>query len=138
MFAEFEKIIHEAAEAGESLTREFFCQRYYELNQKYFSGYVEVDKEIEMEWGRIPHFYTSFYVYKYATGFSAAVALSSAILKNGETAVEKYKKFLMSGGSDYPIELLKKAGVDLSDSKPIQSAMDEFERVLDEFERYYS
>lgn len=135
MFAEFEKEIHAMFESGESLTCEALCDKYYGLNEKYFTPHVNVDKEIEIEWSRIPHFYSSFYVYKYATGFSAAVALSQSIVNEGDTAVQRYLDFLKSGGSDYPIEILKKAGVDLSTPEPVQAAMTVFENVLSELEK---
>ncbi len=135
MFAEFEQIVHKAADEGEALNSETLCQIYYELNKKYFGDEMCVDQEIEMEWARIPHFYTAFYVYQYATGFSAAVALAKKILKEGEPAVEDYKKFLKSGCSDTPIELLKIAGVDMSKKEPVELAMKMFEELLDEFER---
>ena len=109
MFAEFEKIIHEKAEAGEALTAELLCSIYRELNILYYGPEMVVDDYIDMEWARIPHFYSSFYVYKYATGFSAAVSISQQILEEGQPAVERYLNFLKSGGSDYPIELLKNA-----------------------------
>lgn len=134
MFAEFEKIIHAKAEAGESLTTEDLCAIYYDLNRKYFGDEVVIDKAIEMEWARIPHFYTSFYVYKYATGFSAAASLSRQILNEGNNAVARYIDFLSSGSSDYPLELLKKAGVDLSTPKPVEDAMKLFEKSLNELE----
>jgi len=134
MFAEFEKAIHELLEKGEALTPEVFCSVYRELNVKYFGVEVNVDEDIDMEWARIPHFYSSFYVYKYATGFSAAVSISEQILSEGSTAVERYKDFLKSGSSDYPLELLKKAGVDLSTPKPVQDALNVFEKVLTELE----
>jgi oligoendopeptidase F len=111
------------------------CQKYYDLNCKYFGKDVIIDKEIEMEWARIPHFYSSFYVYQYATGFSAAVALAKKILNEGEKAVDDYKKFLKAGSSDYPIEILKWAGVDLSSKEPVEMAMKMFENLLDEFEK---
>lgn len=132
MFAEFEKIAHDLVESGEGVTANELCDVYYKLNQKYFGKTVYVDKEIEVEWARIPHFYTDFYVYKYATGFSAATAIAHAILTEGEPAIARYKEFLSSGGSDYPIELLKKAGVDLSTPKPVSDAMKEFKAALDE------
>jgi oligoendopeptidase F len=134
MFAEFEKAVHGCADKGEALTADEFCKIYRQLNEKYFGQAVTVDKEIDMEWSRIPHFYNSFYVYKYATGMSAAASLSKQILTEGRPAVERYKGFLSSGGSDYPLELLKKAGVDLSTPKPIEDAMDVFKSVLDELE----
>lgn len=135
MFAEFEKITHSKIEAGEALTADEFCSIYRDLNLKFFSKEVNVDSDIDMEWARIPHFYSSFYVYKYATGLSAAVSLSQQILKEGKPAVDRYVNFLSSGGSDYPLELLKKAGVDLSEPKPVEDALKVFESVLDELEK---
>lgn len=136
MFAEFEKKVHAMCEAGESLTCETLCNVYYGLNKEYFGKGVKVDKEIEMEWARIPHFYNAFYVYKYAIGFSAAVKLSDNVL-SGDTKLKKqYLDFLKSGGSDYPIELLKKAGVDLSTSEAVDSAMKLFADMLEEFKLY--
>lgn len=135
MFAEFEKIIHEKAEAGEPLTTEVLCDVYRQLNQDYFGSGIVIDDEISMEWARIPHFYNAFYVYKYATGFSAASAISQAILEKGEPAVGRYLEFLKSGGSNYPINLLKKAGVDMSSPKPVEEALKVFEEMLGEMER---
>lgn len=134
MFAEFENIVHRKIDEGESLNSEILCKIYYDLNKKYFGNEVYIDKEIEMEWARIPHFYTSFYVYQYATGFSAAVALSKKIMEEGENAVEDYKKFLKAGCSDYPIEILKMAGVDMGQKEPVEAAMKMFGSLLDEFE----
>lgn len=134
MFAEFENIVHSMVDNGEPVNCEIMCEKYYALNKKYFGSDIIIDKEIEMEWARIPHFYSSFYVYQYATGFSAAVALAKKILNEGDRAVEDYKKFLKAGCSDYPIEILKWAGVDLSSSEPIELAMKTFEELLDEFE----
>ena len=134
MFAEFEDIVHKMTDNNESLNADKLCEIYYELNKKYFGNEVVIDKEIEMEWARIPHFYNSFYVYQYATGFSAAVALSKKIMEEGESAVEDYKKFLKAGCSDYPIEILKLAGVDMAKKEPIVLAMKMFEKLLDEFE----
>ncbi|MDO8685881.1 MAG: M3 family metallopeptidase, partial [Clostridiales bacterium] len=105
---------------------------YLGLNKKYFGNEVVLDPDIEMEWARIPHFYNSFYVYKYATGFSAAVSLSRQILEEGLPAVERYITFLKSGGSDYPIELLKNVGVDLSSPGPIEEAMIVFGEISEE------
>jgi oligoendopeptidase F len=135
MFAEFEKITHAKMEQGEALTSQLLSNIYKELNLKYFGNEVVVDEDIDIEWARIPHFYTSFYVYKYATGFSAAASLSQQILTEGQPAVDRYIKFLSSGGSDYPLELLKKAGVDLSTSKPVQDALNVFESILGELEK---
>lgn len=135
MFAEFEMLTHEKVQHGEVLTAQVLCDLYRELNQKYFGADMVIDEEIALEWARIPHFYTPFYVYQYATGFSAAVAISKKILTNGQPAVDGYLEFLKSGSSDYPIEVLKKAGVDLASPKVIEDAMDVFEELLDEFEK---
>ncbi|KUO69855.1 MAG: oligopeptidase PepB [Clostridia bacterium BRH_c25] len=134
MFAEFEKIIHEKAEAGEALTAELLCSIYRDLNIKYYGPDMVLDDYIDMEWARIPHFYTSFYVYKYATGFSAAVSISQQILKEGQPAVDRYLKFLKSGGSDYPIELLKIANVDMATTEPVNNALKLFGSLLDQME----
>lgn len=135
MFAEFEKIIHEKTEKGESLTAEAFSNIYKNLNRKYYGEEIVIDEEIAMEWARIPHFYYNFYVYQYATGFSAAVYLSQKILNNEEGAVEKYLEFLKSGSSDYPIEVLKKAGVDMTTKKPVDDALKLFGELVDKMER---
>lgn len=135
MFAEFEKIIHEMAERGEALTPQVLCDIYYDLNRKYYGDGMVVDKDIEMEWARIPHFYTSFYVYKYATGFSAATSFAKQITEEGQPAVERYLGFLKSGGSDYSINILKKAGVDMSSPEPIRQAMSVFEGLIEEMEK---
>ncbi|WP_454192783.1 oligoendopeptidase F [Paenibacillus sp. Marseille-Q7038] len=135
MFAEFEKIIHERAEQGESLTPQLLSEIYYDLNKKYHGEDMVVDQDIEMEWARIPHFYNSFYVYKYATGFSAATSFSKQILEEGQPAVDRYLGFLQSGGSDYSINILKKAGVDMSSPEPIREAMAVFEEVITQMEQ---
>lgn len=135
MFAEFEKIVHERVESGESLTPQDLSDIYYELNVKYHGKGMQVDKEIGMEWARIPHFYNSFYVYKYATGFSAATSFSKQILEEGQPAVDRYLGFLKSGGSDYSINILKKAGVDMSSPEPIREAMSVFEDVINQMEQ---
>ena len=134
MFAEFEKIIHGKAEAGESLTADVLCQVYHDLNVKYYGPDMIVDELLDMEWSRIPHFYSSFYVYKYATGFSAATAIAHKITKEGQSAIDKYLQFLQSGGSDYPIELLKIAGVDMTTPDPINNALKVFEDLLNQME----
>lgn len=134
MFAEFEKIIHEKVEQGEALNAQELSDIYYGLNKKYFGEAVTIDEDIAMEWSRIPHFYSSFYVYKYATGFSSATAIAEKILTEGKPAVDRYLQFLKSGGSNYPLELLKIAGVDLSTPQPIQDALNVFEKTLDELE----
>jgi oligoendopeptidase F len=134
MFAEFEKKTHAMLQEGEALTADIFSKVYLDLNKKYFEAEVNVDDAIKMEWARIPHFYTSFYVYKYATGFSSAVAISDMILKEGQPAVDRYKEFLKGGSSNYPLDLLKKAGVDLYTPKPVQDALNVFEKILNELE----
>jgi len=135
MFAEFEQMIHEKAAAGEALTPELLTTTYYDLNVKYFGDDICVDDDIGLEWARIPHFYMNYYVYQYATGFSAAASLSKQILDEGEPAVRRYiDGFLKAGSSDYPIEVLKKAGVDMTSPKPIEDALGVFEKVLEEME----
>ena len=135
MFAEFEKIVHETVESGEPLTAEGFTDIYYKLNQKYYGKSCVVDEEIGLEWARIPHFYTNFYVYKYATGFSAASALSKQILEEGEPAVARYKEFLKSGGSDYPLNQLKAAGVDMHKKESVDEALSVFAELVDQLEK---
>lgn len=135
MFAEFEKIIHERSEQGESLTPQDLSEIYYNLNVKYHGDQMVVDQDIEMEWARIPHFYTSFYVYKYATGFAAATSFAKQIKDEGQPAVERYLTFLKSGGSDYSINILKKAGVDMSSPEPISQAMAVFKELIEEMEK---
>lgn len=135
MFAEYEHVAHKLAEENQALTPDLLCSEYYKLNQKYYgtSGMV-VDKAIELEWGRIPHFYRAFYVYQYATGLSAAVALSQQVLAEGKPAVDRYMGFLSRGGSDYSINLLKGAGVDMTSPEPVQKALDVFASLLDQME----
>ncbi|MHC0037692.1 oligoendopeptidase F [Pseudoneobacillus sp. C159] len=134
MFAEFEKIVHEKVQNEEPLTSTQFSDIYYKLNQEYYGSEIIQDEEIRYEWARIPHFYRSFYVYQYATGFAAAIAIGKRILEEGAPAVLDYLNFLKSGGTDAPIELLKIAGVDMASPKPIQDAMDVFAELLNEFE----
>ncbi|MED5051880.1 oligoendopeptidase F [Anoxybacillus rupiensis] len=138
MFAEFEHMVHVKAQQGEALTAESLTSMYYELNKKYFGSDVVVDEEIGLEWARIPHFYYNYYVYQYATGFSAATALSKQILEEGEPAVQRYVEFLKAGSSDYPIEVLKKAGVDMATAKPIEEACQVFAQKLEEMEQLLS
>lgn len=139
MFAEFEHMIHQKAQNNEALTADSLTKDYYELNKKYFGeADIEIDEEIGLEWSRIPHFYYNYYVYQYATGFSAATALSKQILEEGQPAVERYIDFLKAGSSDYPIEVLKKAGVDMTSSKPIEDALKVFEEKLNEMEAMLS
>ncbi|GAE37059.1 oligoendopeptidase F [Halalkalibacter akibai] len=135
MFAEFEQLIHEKAAGGEALTPELLTATYYDLNKKYFGEDIVIDEEIGLEWARIPHFYYNFYVFQYATGYSAAAALSKQVLEEGESAVERYKDFLKAGSSDYPIEVLKRAGVDMTSSEPIEQALAVFEKTLEEMEQ---
>lgn len=133
-FAEYEMITNKMAEEGESLTADTLNKTYLELNKKYYGPDMVSDDEIALEWARIPHFYYNFYVYQYATGFSSAVAIAHNILKNGAPAVEQYKKFLSGGCSAAPVELLKIAGVNLEEPKPIQDALDVFGSIIDEME----
>ncbi len=134
-FAEFELLIHEAAQKGQALTADYLCQEYGRMNQAYYGEAVVPDEEISYEWARIPHFYYNFYVYQYATGFSAATAFSQAILSGDQKALTKYLTFLSAGSSDYPLEVLKKAGLDMSKPKPIEAAMKSFHAYLDELEK---
>lgn len=135
MFAEFEKITHEKVEGKEPLTAKEFTDIYYGLNEKYYGKSCNVDKQIGLEWARIPHFYSNFYVYKYATGFSAASALSQQILKEGEPAVQRYIEFLKSGGSEYPLVQLKSAGVDMEKKESVDSALSVFSELVDKLEK---
>jgi oligoendopeptidase F len=134
MFAEFETIIHDQAEKGETLTSHFLKETYHQLNTDYHGEDMVVDREIDYEWARIPHFYDAFYVYKYATGMSAAVSLVKQILTKGKPAVEKYLSFLQKGGSDYPLNLLREAGVDMTSPQPVQDAINRFSSLLNELE----
>ncbi len=136
MFAEFEHIIHEMDAKGESLTAEKLTSIYYDLNKQYFGDAVTVDEEIGLEWARIPHFYYNYYVYQYATGQSAATALSKQILEEGQPAVNRYiNNFLKAGCSNFPIEVLKAAGVDMESPEPIALACQVFEEKLNELEK---
>lgn len=135
MFAEFEKIAHSMVQNGEGVTADRLCGIYYNLNKEYFGDDIVIDKEIELEWARIPHFYNPFYVYQYATGLSAAIALSKRILEEGKLAVEDYMKFLTGGSSQDPIELLKIAGVDMTSSEPIETALELFGNLLEELQK---
>ncbi|EGT3955924.1 oligoendopeptidase F [Clostridioides difficile] len=135
MFAEFEKIVHQRVESGEPLTADEFTNIYYKLNEKYYGKSAIVDKQIGIEWARIPHFFSNFYVYKYATGFSAASALSQQILSEGSTAVDRYINFLKSGGSEYPLEQLKSAGVDMTKKESIEEALNVFAELVNKLEK---
>ena len=133
-FAEFEEMAHEMAEAGEPLNKDNLSALYDGLNKKYYGDAVTYDKEISMEWARIPHFYRSFYVYKYATGITAAICIANKILSEGQPAIEKYFSFLSGGGSTDPVSLLKGAGADLTKEETFLAAMKEFEDALNAFE----
>lgn len=135
MFAEFEHKIHTLDQEGTPLTVDSLSDIYYDLNKKYFGEDIVIDEDIALEWARIPHFYYNYYVYQYATGYSAATSLAAQILSEGKPAVERYKNFLKAGSSDYPIEVLKQAGVDMTKKDPILDALDVFEEKLDEFEK---
>ena len=134
MFAEFELKINEIAAGGESLTAERLNSLYRELNQLYFGDGIVIDSEIDLEWARIPHFYYDYYVYQYATGYSAAIALSQRILAEGETAVRDYIGFLSGGCSADPITLLRGAGVDMTDPKPVNDALSLFGELIKEMD----
>ena len=134
MFAEFEKKAHEILENGAPITSDRLFDLYKELNVQYYGNEIIIDDLIGYEWSRIPHFYNAFYVYQYATGFSAAVALSKNILEGGSSAADHYKNFLKSGSSKYPIDILKEAGIDMTQTKPIEKALSVFENLLDEMD----
>lgn len=138
MFAEFEKDIYEMVENDEVLTSDLLCDKYYDINKKYFGNNVIIDDEIRYEWERIPHFYYNFYVYKYATGLSAACYIVNRILSGEENAVEDYINFLKCGKSKSPLDSLLVAGVDLSDSKVIEEAIKMFDDTIEEFKKLYS
>lgn len=135
-FAEFEETAHAMAEKGEPLNKDNLSELYYGLNKKYYGDALFHDKDIEIEWARIPHFYNSFYVYKYATGITAAVAIADKILKEGEPAVKKYFEFLSGGSKTDPVSLLKIAGADLTVKETFASVMREFEEYLNKLENY--
>lgn len=135
MFAEFEKVVHAKEEQEEPLTADSLSEIYRELNVAYHGPDMVVDKEVDLEWARIPHFYRNFYVYKYATGFSAATSLSKQILEEGQPAVDRYLQFLKGGSSDYPLNLLKTAGVDMTSAAPIAEALSVFKGLLEEMEQ---
>lgn len=136
MFAEFELYTHNVLNAGEALTAADYSAKWHELNANYFGPDMVVDEDIDMEWARIPHFYSDFYVYQYATGYAAASAFANAILEGKENAVEKYKGFLKAGGSKYPIDILKDAGVDMTTSEPLEATIHRFNELLDMLEEF--
>ena len=135
MFAEFELEMGRMSERGETLTADALCKKYHALNKLYFGPDMVSDDEIALEWERIPHFFYNYYVFQYATGFSAAVAIAERILKEGAPAVADYKKFLSGGSSTDPISLLKIAGVDMSSPDPINAALSLFGELVDEMEQ---
>ena len=135
MFAEFEMKINAMAERGESITADALCNLYEELQKQYFGDGIVIDDEIRYEWSRIPHFYYNFYVFQYATGFSAAIALSQKILAEGKPAVDQYLNFLSGGCSKDPVSLLKDAGVDMNTAKPVNDALELFGQLIDEMEQ---
>lgn len=137
MFAEFEREAHAMVERGEALSPAALNALYKKLAADYFGPELVMDDAVQYEWARIPHFYRPFYVYKYATGYSTAVALSEGILRDGAPAVKKYREFLSMGGSAYPLEELKHAGVDLTTPAPVEAALEKFGRILDEAEKVY-
>ena len=133
-FAEFEHFMYQSDAAGQPLTQQFLSDNYRELNRKYYGEAVNSDSEIALEWSRIPHFYYNYYVFQYATGFSAATAFSKAILEEQEGALDKYLGYLKAGRSQYPIDIIKTAGLDMTESDYIDAALDVFEQRLNEFE----
>jgi oligoendopeptidase F len=138
MFAEFEKIIHQEVENGGALTTDWLTDCYLELNRQYYGQETVIDPEIGLEWSRIPHFYTGFYVYKYATGYAAAIALSRRILEQGGEARLQYLEFLKGGDSDYPLNLLRRAGVDMESPAPVEAALNVFKQLIDELAGFRS
>ena len=134
MFAEFEKIVHEKIEDNQTLSAEDLNDIYYKLNQKYFGTNMTIDKEIQYEWARIPHFYTDFYVYKYSTGISSAISIANNILKQGQPFIERYIEMLKQGCSKKSIELLKMVDVDLESTKVYQDAIDFYNEKMKQLE----
>lgn len=134
MFAEFEKITHESLIGGTPLAGDDLNRIWLDLNRRYFGEDIILDDEIAIEWARIPHFYSDFYVYQYATGYAAASAFAEMILADGDAAVEKYLGFLKAGGSDYPVEVLKAAGVDMTSKAPLEATIRRFDALLDMLE----
>ena len=134
MFAEFESLVHDEYQKNTPITAKYLCDTYYDLNKLYFGKNVIIDENIKYEWARIPHFYTPFYVYKYATGLIVALIIASDILSNVPGAKEKYLKFLKSGASDYPLNILAEVGIDISDSATIKKAFKLIEDKLEQLE----
>jgi oligoendopeptidase F len=138
IFAQFELELHEMAEAGEPLTVVSFSEAYRRVFTRILGPDLVFDDLAALGWARIPHFYNNFYVYQYATGYAAAVALSNRVLKDGEQARKDYLGFLKAGDSDYPIEILRRAGVDLSSPKPVLDTLERFAFLLDQLEEHLS
>ncbi len=134
LFAEFEKVAHGMVEAGEALTPDVLCAVWRELNSRYYGSEIIVDSELEMEWARIPHFYNAFYVYQYATGYAAATSLSGQILREGAPAVKRYVGFLKKGSSEYSLDILRGAGVDMAAPEPLEETITLFRQHLEEME----
>jgi oligoendopeptidase F len=134
MFAEYEMITHNLYESGQALTAQLLKSEYRKLNELYYGSDMEIDELIDMEWARIPHFYRAFYVYKYATGFASAIALSNMVLEGGKAEQQRYINLLKSGGKDFPLELLKEAGVDLTQPDTVAGALKTFSKLVDEME----
>ena len=134
LFDEFEQITHEAAERGEALTADFLEKNWMELNRLYYGKDVLLDEGLRAEWSRIPHFYRPFYVYQYATGYAAAMALSARLREGSEDARDAYLSYLASGGSDYSIRLLQQAGVDMTSREPFDTTFRKFHECLDDLE----
>ncbi len=134
MFAEFEKIAHATVEAGEPLTVEKFKEIYRDLLNKYFGPDFVIDDELALKCFRIPHFYRAFYVYKYATGLSAAIALSQRVVNGGQRELNDYLSFLKGGCSKYPLDLLRDAGVDMEKPEPVETALKHFSKLVDELD----
>ena len=135
MFAEFEMLTHSKVENGEALTPDKLCLLYKDIYQKYWGPEMVIDEEETYTWARVPHFYYNFYVYQYATGFAASEALAAKVKSEGEPAVKKYLDFLKAGSSDYPIEILKKAGVDMNSPEPIFAVTKKMNQIIDEIEK---
>jgi oligoendopeptidase F len=135
MFAEFEMNVYDHTEKGEALTHDLLCSTYKEIYQKYWGPAMVIDKEEEYTWARVPHFYYNFYVYQYATGFAASEVLANKVKNEKKPAVDKYLRFLKSGSSDYSINILNNAGVDMNSSEPVLAATKKMDQLLDEVEK---
>ena len=135
MFAEFEAHTHLLLEKGQALTPDLLCNHYKDVYQKYWGPEMHIDDEETFTWARVPHFYYNFYVYQYATGFAASEALASKVKTEGNPAVEKYLDFLKAGSSDYPINILNKAGVNMNSQEPILAVTSKMTNILDEIEK---